>query len=500
MLSVHEQRQDVHEKAQWKHASFSTFTFMRIDLNRVAVMLALLFSCASVNGQTVELLEVRQAFQIQLLSIGLGISNEALPIEHAVAMYRVTYPMTYLGENYDATGALFLPVDDNGNPVECALSTHTYMHGTVFLRDQTPSYEGFEGELGFLMAAEGMLTMMPDYLGLGGSEDVLHPYVHAESEAEAGMALLSAVASLQGELGFGLNGEHFVSGYSQGGHASMAMAKRMQEDPDAGFPLAGAAPMSGPYDMSGTQLPMGMAEEQYSNPAYLAYTLLAWQQTYGNLFVELSEIFQEPYASGLPAMFDGETTGEMINGYLAGPTADIVHPGALEGLMAEGHPFFLAAQDNDLHQWIPQSPVQMYYCTLDEQVFYENALVAEAWMTDNGSQAVSTVNGGALNRCGCAISAIFDGTVWINGQAALCSPTAVQNVIPEHQLQLTWRSTEAGLMVEGLRIGEAWTLFGMDGRVLRSGITRSVPLRVDAPAGVSLFRANDGRFARLFQD
>jgi poly(3-hydroxybutyrate) depolymerase len=90
---------------------------------------------------------------------------------------------------------------------------------------------------------------------------------------------LSAVASLQGELGFGLNGEHFVSGYSQGGHASMAMAKRMQEDPDAGFPLAGAAPMSGPYDMSGTQLPMGMAEEQYSNPAYLAYTLLAWQQT-----------------------------------------------------------------------------------------------------------------------------------------------------------------------------------------------------------------------------
>ena len=469
-------------------------------LSRAATLLALLFVCAPATSQTIELLEVRQTSQIELLAALIGISNETLPIEHDVAMYRVTYPMTYLGQTYDVTGSLYLPVDNAGNAVECALSTHTYMHGTIFRREDAPSYNGFEGEFGFLMAAEGMLTMMPDYLGLGGSEDVLHPYVHGDSEAEAGIAMLSAVANLQGELGFGLNGEHFVSGYSQGGHASMAMAKRMQEDVDAGFPLAGAAPMSGPYDMSGTQLPMGMAEDQYSNPAYLAYTLLAWQQTYGNLFVDLGEIFQEPYASELPAMFDGETDGDMINDYLAGPTLDIVQPGALEGLMAEDHPFFLAAQDNDLYQWVPESPVQMYYCTLDEQVFYENALLAEAWMNDNGAMEVNSLNGGALNHGGCALPSILGGTVWINSQASLCSPTAITESQAQTALALNWKNTGAGLSIEGLHRGQAWTLYGLDGRVVSSGIAQDSHLVLSAPKGASVLLADDGRTTRLFQD
>ena len=472
---------------------------MLIHLNRVAIILAFLFLHGPTQAQTSELLDVRQAFQVQLLSTGLGIPNETISVDYGVAKYRVTYPMNYLGEVHQVTGALFVPVDDSGNAIECAMPTHTYMHGTIFLREEAPSYSGFEGELGYLMATSGAVALMPDYLGLGGSEDVLHPYVHADSEAESGMALLAAVTALQSELGFGLNGEHFVSGYSQGGHASMAMAKRMQEDADAGFPLAGAAPMSGPYDMSGTQLPMGMAQEQYSNPAYLAYTLLAWQQTYGNLFVDLGEIFQEPYASELPAMFDGETSGEMINEYLAGPTLDIVQPGALEGLMAEDHPFFIAAQDNDLYQWVPESPLQMYYCTLDEQVFYDNALVAEAWMNDNGAEGVTTVNGGALNHGGCALLAILGGTVWINGQANLCSPTSVHN-IPGSTPELTWRLTDGGVAIDGLFIGQSWTLYSADGRWISSGTAQQSPLMLSAPKGVSLLRSADGRIVRMVRN
>ena len=472
---------------------------MLIHLNRVAIILAFLFLHGPTQAQTSELLDVRQAFQVQLLSTGLGIPNETISVDYGVAKYRVTYPMNYLGEVHQVTGALFVPVDDSGNAIECAMPTHTYMHGTIFLREEAPSYSGFEGELGYLMATSGAVALMPDYLGLGGSEDVLHPYVHADSEAESGMALLAAVTALQSELGFGLNGEHFVSGYSQGGHASMAMARRMQEDADAGFPLAGAAPMSGPYDMSGTQLPMGMAQEQYSNPAYLAYTLLAWQQTYGNLYVDLGEIFQEPYASELPAMFDGETSGEMINEYLAGPTLDIVQPGALEGLMAEDHPFFIAAQDNDLYQWVPESPLQMYYCTLDEQVFYDNALVAEAWMNDNGAEGVTTVNGGALNHGGCALLAILGGTVWINGQANLCSPTSVHN-IPGSTPELTWRLTDGGVAIDGLFIGQSWTLYSADGRWISSGTAQQSPLMLSAPKGVSLLRSADGRIVRMVRN
>ena len=395
------------------------------------------------------------------------------------------------------SGALFVPVDGAGDAVECAMPTHTYMHGTIFRRVDAPSYMGFEGQLGFLMATSGSMCLMPDYLGLGSSEDVLHPYCHAESEAESGIAMLEALVALQDDLGIGLNGQHFVSGYSQGGHASMAMAQRMQEDTDAGFPLAAAAPMSGPYDMSGTQLPAGFAQEQYSNPAYLAYILMAWQQSYGNLYVDLGEIFQEPYASGLPAYFDGETEGWVINDYLAGPTADIVQEGALEGLMAEDHPFFLAAQDNDLYQWVPESPVQMYYCTQDEQVFYDNALVAEAWMTENGAAQITTVDGGPLNHGQCALLSILGGTVWINAQADLCNPTSVSETkVPA----LTWRPEAGQVQVEGLRTGQGWSLYALDGRLLDRGVARTSPFRLTAPGGLSVLVADDGRTVRFAQD
>ena len=462
----------------------------------VAVALGLTLPSA-VLAQNADLISTRSLNQVQGLASNLGIPNGVLALDYAVAKYRVTYPMMYLGLPYQVTGALFVPVDDQGSAVSCALPTHTYMHGTIFERDDAPSYSGFEGELGYLMASGGMLTLMPDYLGLGGSTELLHPYVHADSEAESGLALLAAATALSDELGVAMNGQHFVSGYSQGGHAAMAMAQRMQEDEDAGFPLAAAAPMSGPYDMSGTQLPIGMAAEQYSNPAYLAYILLSWQQTYGNIYVELSEIFQEPFASELPAMFDGETSGEMINDYLAGPTTDIVQPGVFEGLMAGDHPFFLAAQDNDLYQWVPESPIQMYFCTMDEQVFYENALVAESWMTANGGQSVSTVDGGPLDHGGCALLAILGGTLWINDQADLCSSLEVRGI---SNPPLTWRSIPEGTEIHGLQLGERWTLYGVDGKTLDRGMSTGQRTLLSPPQGLSILMGSSGRRVRLAVD
>ena len=449
---------------------------------------------ASSHGQTADLLETRTTGQIASLGSTLGLPNGVIPMDNGVAKYRVTYTMDYLGMPHEVSGALFVPVDGEGETVECVMPTHTYMHGTIFRRDDAPSYDGFEGELGFLMATAGAVCLMPDYLGLGSSDDVLHPYCHAASEAEAGIAMLAALEALQDDLGVGLNGQHYVSGYSQGGHASMAMAMRMQEDPEAGFPLSGAAPMSGPYDMSGTQLPYGIEQEEYSNPAYLAYLLFAWQQTYGNLYADLDEIFQEPYASDLLGYFDGETAGAAINNYLAGPTVDIVQPGALDDIMEEGHPFFLALQDNDVYEWVPESPLQMYYCTQDEQVFYDNALVAEAWMNDNGSTEVSAVNGGPLDHGGCALLSILGGTVWINMQADLCNPIAVTEA---GKMELSWSPLAEGARVTGMTAGTAWTLFDAEGRVLEAGIASGGPEWMGLPGGMSLLRTGDGRVLRL---
>ena len=452
---------------------------------------------ASAGAQTATVVQYRSINSIQNVGNQINLPDGVLPLEFAVRKYRITYTMDYLGQPHEVSGALFVPMDETGNPASCALPTHTYMHGTTFERDEAPSYSGFEGQIGFLMATGGMLCLMPDYLGLGSSDDVLHPYIHAESEAESGIALLQAVETLADELGISMNGQHFVSGYSQGGHASMALARRMQEDPDAGFPLAGAAPMSGPYDMSGTQVPIGMTLESYANPAYLPYLILSWQQTYGNLFVDLGEVFQEPYVSALPGYFDGETSGWYIDNFLDGPTSDLVQPEALESMMMPGHPFHDAALDNDVYDWVPESPMRLFYCTEDEQVFYENALLAEAWMNENGASNVTSIDGGPLDHSDCALLAILGGSLWINDMADLCSASSVTE---KTSSGLSWRPFAEGVHVMGMETGQPWTLLGVDGRTLQTGTASGKGDLLFPPHGLSILRTLDGRVARLARD
>ena len=131
----------------------------------------------------------------------------------------------------------------------------------------------------------------------------------------------------------------------------------------------------------------------YSNPAYLAYNVIGWNSYYGTLYTELSEIFQEPYATTLPPLFDGTNDAATINNACPTTLEELMQPGLVDEILADiTHPFMVAAQDNDVYQWIPEVPVEMYYCTQDEQVFYQNALTADTWMTENGGSMRTATN------------------------------------------------------------------------------------------------------------
>ena len=198
------------------------------------------------------------------------------------------------------------------------------------------------------MSSPGYITLMPDYVGLGIS-DLMHPYVHAQSEADAGVYLLQAAETLGLEFGFSFDDEFYSTGYSQGGHASMAFSRELQENWSEEYPLTASAPLSGPYDISGTQSIQIAESDTYSNPAYIAYNIIGWNSYYGNIYEDLSEIFQEPYATGLPALFDGDTDAATINAYLPDLLSDMLQQGIIEELTNNpDHPFNIAAQDNDI--------------------------------------------------------------------------------------------------------------------------------------------------------
>ena len=148
----------------------------------------------------------------------------------------------------------------------------------------------------------------------------------------------------------------------------------------------------------------------------------------------------------------------------------MIQPGILQELADNpNHPFNIAALENNVYEWVPESPMKIYYCTEDEQVFYQNALVAEAWMNANGATNVVSSNGGALSHGGCAGPAIAGGMFWMQSYHQECEIIAVDEVT-----ELIWSispnpSNAGTITLQGLPENVIWNVRDLAGRVVQVG-------------------------------
>ena len=329
---------------------------------------------------------------------------------HDVRMYRASYEMPFQGDQINVSGAVFTPL--SSNPQD-EFPIVVFNHGTTFVRTSAPSFKNEISNMGYLLSSLGFIVLMPDYVGLGESQ-IMHPYCHAQSESDCGWRLVQAFVESFSEFEINTNGNLFISGYSQGGHVAMAMAMNdMPESVEDNLDLIAVAPLSGPYDMSGVQLPMIFQEISYSNPAYLFYILKGWNSIYGNIYEDFSEICYEPYASIIEPMLDGFHSADEINAECPDELTELFSDALIQEVLSNpNHIIMQHASDNDVYEWVPTMPVQMRYCTQDEEVFYQNALSAESWMIENGAEDVISYNVGDANHNDCALSAITNSMLW----------------------------------------------------------------------------------------
>ena len=100
-----------------------------------------------------------------------------------------------------------------------------------------------------------------------------------------------------------------------------------------------------------------------------------------------------------------------------------------EYLNNDDHPFKLALRDNDVYDFIPQSPMRLLHCNGDDNVTYENAQVAYDYFVENGADNVELIDGGNFTHLECASIAILAGKIWIDSMAELCEPTNLNESI-----------------------------------------------------------------------
>ena len=343
---------------------------------------------------------------------------------NAVKIYKITYnTKDPFNNNTVASGAAFIP------SMACdSFPLVTYCHGTVLKKTEVPSLQYDSNYDGLFFAAKGYVASLPDYLGLG-SNPGFHPYLHAETEATATLDLIRAIREFMADsTTLSLNGQVFVTGYSQGGHAAMATLKYVTDNSlSSEFNIVAGAPMSGPYSLSTVQ-PSTVYDSTYNYNAFTPYVVNSYQYVYGNLFTNVNQYYDAPYDANIPPFLNGNYTFSALNSILPGNVYDFMKDSILDEFMADtiafSTPLRADLKLNDNYSWNAGMPVRLCYCGSDDLVLPGNSLVAADSMTAMGSPDVTAVNiDPAGNHFTCYTPAMTFVRNWFDSLKVSCTVT-----------------------------------------------------------------------------
>jgi hypothetical protein len=189
-----------------------------------------------------------------------------------------------------------------------------------------------------------------------------------------------------------LSEQLFLCGYSQGGHAAMALHRDLEAYHSDEFTITASAPMAGAYDLSGVTADDILAGRPMPNPYYFAYLLASYQEVY-RLTNSLAALLREPYDTTLPPLLNGAASGGDINAAMPARATLVLKPEVLAAFETNPrHRLRLALQDNDVYDWTPRAPLRMYHCAGDQDVIFLNSIAALASFYRRGAAHVELID------------------------------------------------------------------------------------------------------------
>lgn len=304
---------------------------------------------------------------------------------------------------------LILPVGTNG-----PLPLVSVQHGTTARKSDAPSQPGSGDIWASVLASYGYAVVVADYLGLGSSPGY-QAYCHAPSEATSVVDALRAGKPLCASNNVTLNGQLFLTGYSQGGHVTMAAHHELETFHTNEFTVTASAPCAGPYDLGGVTIQSLLTDPAYPHPSYFSLLLAAYLPIY-QLGDTLEELLAPPYRSTLPPLLDGAHDWPLIEAAMPADPIAILRPDYKADFRTNvNNPFRQALLANNTYSWTPKAPVTMFHCQGDRDVVFANAEVAYQSFTNRGACCVSVVDPGApaqLSHEDCYAPSLRDVLAW----------------------------------------------------------------------------------------
>jgi pimeloyl-ACP methyl ester carboxylesterase len=248
-----------------------------------------------------------------------------------VNVYKIVYRTKVFNDDINASGLVCTPSSGGNYPVIC------FQNGTNTLNSSAPSEYPLNLMYQFVefVASMGYIVVIPDYPGFGESADIPHPYLIKEPTVRSTVDMLYAVREmLPGEI-TGVEAEKnlYVFGYSQGGWATLALHKDIEQNHSDDFDLKGSVCGAGPYNLN--LLFSGMTTTTaYPMPVYIGYIVNAYS-VYHQFTNPVSDIFKEPYASRLGSLYTGTLGSDQINSQLTTSVPDLFTADFLSGFLSD---------------------------------------------------------------------------------------------------------------------------------------------------------------------
>lgn len=292
-----------------------------------------------------------------------GLPLSYAPARNGILLYRVLYPSVIPEQDnrpITASGLLALP--DTG---ETQLPMVSYQHGTVYGRQEVPSFPEQSTETQLMLAqfaGQGYALIGADYFGMGAI-DGPEGYMVKASHQQATQDMLSASRAVLADLDLAAP-DLYLAGWSQGGFVTMAMLERLEQ---AGEPVRAAATASAPVDVFVTL------------SGFLDFPRPIDADWVTSLFILSAFSFENYYAiPGLArSLFTEETYEIARKAYEREPVdasevptdlRDLIRPEYFEpGFFAVSAYGRLAAQ-TQAYRWVIETPVRNYYGESDEVI------------------------------------------------------------------------------------------------------------------------------------
>ncbi len=294
--------------------------------------------------------------------------NSVSPASEALDLYKINYrSKDEKNRAVVLSGLVVLP--RGGAPNGLVI----FNHGTMFSSALAPSRftgksNASEAELATLaFASGGYAVAMPDYLGLGDHQGA-HPYPLGAANSLSAVDIIAPARTLAKRQNTEVSSRLFVSGYSEGGAVAMWTVRDLENKSGAGYEVAAAAPMSGPYDLSDTTRKWLIDEPtdqvEFVTRLYLASFMV--HSFHKSIGVKITDYFKPSMAFTIAQAYKGSISDENIIKRLAVAATLMRSKNSLENVLTPrfqkalerldtNDPVIREMQKNDGYDWSPKT-------------------------------------------------------------------------------------------------------------------------------------------------